>query len=645
MSGQDRPMTRGRLASFEPSRRTVLAAAAGFAVGGLGPLSVTRAIAQSAPAAVAAAPAGPSHGLSVFGDLKYPAGFTHFDWVNPDAPKGGRMVFMPPSWGYNQNVQTFNTLNSFVLKGDAPPRMELVFASLMTRALDEPDAVYGLAAESVEIDASGNVCRFVLRDGLTFHDGSPLTADDVAFSLTILKNEGHPQISETIREMLKAEADGPKAVVVTYSGRQTRQLQQFVAQLPIFSRAYYSGREFGASTLSPPLGSGPYKVGRLEAGRFIEYERVTDWWGRDLPASRGLGNFDVIRIPFYREMTVSFEALKTGEVTFREEFISRNWATGYDFPAARDGRVKRATLPDQRPAGAQGFFLNMRRPRFADVRVRQAIGLCFDFEWANKALFYGLYTRTQSFFQNSDMMAQGEPDAGELALLEPHRDRLPQAVFGPAVTAPVSDGSGQDRKLLRQAAGLMAEAGWTHAAGKLVDAGGRPFTIEFLDSDPSLSRVVQPFIRNLRLIGIEANERVVDPVQYQSRVRDYDFDATIRRFSLSATPGEEIRTMWGSKAGAQPGSNNLAGISDPVVDSLIETMISAPTRAEMTTAARALDRVLRAIVPWVPNWYRATYLVAYWDRFGFPAEPPRYGFPPELTWWSDPGKAGPGQGG
>ncbi|WP_334175726.1 extracellular solute-binding protein [Pseudoxanthobacter sp.] len=615
----------GAMAAFFGPRR-LLAAEAG------GGLPITPAALVPAGSMVeAVAPLSPRHGLSVFGDLRYPPDFPHFDWVNPNAPKGGRIVFMPPSWGYNQNVQTFNTLNAFVLKGDAPPRMELTFASLMTRSLDEPDAVYGLAAETVALD--GNRAVFALRDGLSFHDGSALTAGDVAFSLLTLKQAGHPLITEVLKEMVGAQAADPATVVVTFTGRQTRQLVQFVATLPIFSQAYYGSRDFGAATLQAPPGSGPYRVGRLEAGRFIEYERVAGWWGEELPAARGLYNFDTIRVPFFREMTVSFEALKKGDVTFREEFLSRNWVTGYDFPAARDGRVRRETFADDRPAGAQGLFLNMRRPPFADPRVREALGLAFDFEWSNKALFYGLYTRTQSYFQNSDMMAEGLPPAGELKLLEPFRDKVPPAVFGPAVTAPVSDGSGQDRTLLRQAARLLAAAGCVSRDGRLCDPQGRPFTLEFLESDPSLSRIYQPYIRNLKLLGIEATERVVDAVQYQSRLRSFDFDVTMRRFSLSATPGEEIRGLWSAAAARQDGSNNLSGIDNPAVDALVEAMVTAGSRADMTTAARALDRVLRALRPWVPAWYKPSYTVAFWDEFGYPPVP-RYDFPAEILWWS-----------
>lgn len=621
------------------SRRNVLVVGAGAAFAA----AVRPALAESAieaPTAHAPAmPAGEQHGLSVFGDLKYGPDFAHFAWVNPEAPKGGRIVFTPPNWAYNQNPQTFNTFNSFILKGDAPPRIETTFDSLMVRALDEPDAIYGLVARSVERSEDGNTFTFRLRPEARFHDGSPLTAEDVAFSLTILKEKGHPIISQTIREMASAEAAAPDTLVVTFSGRQSRQLVMVVASLPIFSKAYYTSHDFEASTLDPPLGSGPYRIGRFEPGRYIEYGRVPDWWGKDLPVSVGLNNFDVVRVEFYRDRQIAFEALKKGEVTYREEFTSRTWATEYNFPAVTDGRVRRETFPDHSVSGAQGFFMNLRREKFADVRTRAAIGLCFDFEWSNKTLFYGLYSRTESFFQNSEMMATGLPSPEELALLEPFRGKVPDAVFGEAWKAPVSDGSGQDRTLLRQANDLLVAAGWRREGNRLVDGNGRPFTLEFLDNDNSSSRIVQPFFRNLQRIGIEATERLVDPAQYQARTDDFDFDMTGLRFSLPETPGEELRQFFTSESAATKGSRNMAGIANPAVDSLVEAIIAAPTRAEMTIAARALDRVLRVEVPWVPNWYKASHTTAFWDLFGYPETQPRYGFPVEALWWWDAERA------
>lgn len=584
-------------------------------------------------------PTGWRHGLSAFGDIGYPPDFANFAWVDAAAPKGGRMVFAPPSWVFNQNPLTFNTLNSFVLKGDAPPRMELVFASLMVRALDEPDAVYGLAAENVEIAEGGALYRFRLRPGLTFHDGSPLTAADVAFSLTTLKDKGHPLIAQAIRAMASAEAEDERTVAVRFTEARTRQTPLVVAGLPIFSRAYHAENDFEAAGLTPPLGSGPYKVGRVDPGRFIEYERVADWWGTDLPTARGQFNFDVVRVEFYRDRQVGFEALKKGDVTFREEHVSRTWATEYDFPALKDGRVVRESLPDDEASGTQGWYFNLRRPIFADVRTRAAIGLCFDFAWTNKTLFYGLYTRTESFFQKSPMMASGLPQGEELALLEPWRGKVPDAVFGEPWTAPDSDGSGQDRANLRRASDLLAAAGWKRDGRRLVDAEGRQLAFEFLDNDPSFGRILQPYIRNLALVGIGARERVVDASQYEARLNGFDFDVTGRRFSISETPGEELRQSFSSEAANRDGSRNLSGIADPAVDALVEAVIAAPTRARLTTAARALDRVLRVLQPWVPNWYNSTHNVAYWDMFGHPPAPPRYGFPVETTWWFDEARA------
>jgi microcin C transport system substrate-binding protein len=637
---------RGDGTCLPATRRTVLTLAAGsvaaMALGGRRALAeepgaTTAPTAASANAA--AATAGERHGLSVFGDLKYAPDFPHFDWVNPQAPKGGRMVFTPPSWAFNQNPQTFNTFNSFVLRGDAPPRIETIFDTLMVRALDEPDAMYGLVARSAEVSPDGNAVIFRLRPEARFHDGSPLTAEDVAWSLTTLKEQGHPLIVLPLQEMTAAEATAPDTVVVSFSGRQSRQLPLIIAGLPIFSKAWYAGRDFTAGSLEPPLGSGAYRIGRFEPGRFIEYERVPDWWGKDLPVAIGQGNFDVLRLEFYRDRQIAFEALKKGDVTFREEHTSRTWMTGYDFPAVRDGRVKREEFPDRQPSGAQGFFLNLRRAKFADLRTREALGLAFDFEWSNANLFYGLYTRTQSFFENSEMKATGRPSPAELALLEPFRGEVPEAVFGEAWLAPVSDGSGQDRRLLRRASDLLKEAGWRRDGGQLVDAAGNPFVIEFLENDASSSRIVQPFIRNLKLLGIDATERIVDPVQYQARTDTFDFDVTGLRFSLSSTPGDELRQFFSSKSAGTDGSRNMAGIANPAVDALVEAVIAAPTRADMEVAARALDRVLRVLLPWVPNWYKASHTVAYWDLFGFPAEQPRYGFPVESTWWWDAERA------
>jgi len=601
-------------------------------------LSAAAAAASLLPASALAKP-GPRHGLSVFGDLKYPVNFSHFNYVNPNAPKGGRMVYTPSTWAFNQNPQTFNTLNTLILKGAAPPGLNGIFGSLMVRALDEADAMYGMIAETVEVSGDGNTYSFKLRRRARFHDGSPLTAQDVQFSLLTLKAKGHPEISQTIREMVDVKVIAADRVDVVFSGKQSRQLPMVVAGLPILSKAWYASRDFEKSSMEAPLGSGPLQVGKFDTGRYIEYERVKNWWAADLPVNRGFYNFDVLRIEFFRDRVVAFEAFKKGKLTFREDFFSKIWATEYNFPAILDGRVKKVEIADDRPAGAQGWFLNTRRKKFADPRTREAIGLAFDFEWSNKNLFYGLYQRTHSFFQNSQMMADGLPSPEELALLEPHRAGLPAAVFDAPWLAPKSDGSGRDRALLRRASKLLQQAGWKRQGSKLVDSAGVPLDIEFLTNSPSFERIIQPYIQNLKLLGITGTYRLVDPAQYQSRLETYDFDTVGRRYALSATPSEAIRRYWGSQSAKQPGNHNLAGITDPVVDALMEKLIHAESRQAMTVAARALDRVLRAGHYWVSNWYKPIHTVAVWDHFGWPEQKPRYGFPFASTWWIDPAKA------
>ncbi|QCI65089.1 extracellular solute-binding protein [Phreatobacter stygius] len=612
---------------FRPSRRTVLTLAAASAGAGL-----------LAPEVLADAERE-THGISSFGDLKYGPDFKHFDFVNPQAPKGGVFSHSPASWGFNQNPTTFNTMNTFVLRGDAPPQLDGIFASLMSGGGDEPDSLYGLVAERVRISADGQTYRFVLRDIAKFHDGTPITAADVAWSMMTLKEKGHPILRVILRDLAGAEAEGEKLVKLTFAQGRSRDLPLTVAGMPILSKAWHATRDFEASTMELPLGSSAYKVGRFEPGRFIEYERVKDWWGEKLPVAVGQNNFDVVRLEFFRDRDVSFEAFKSRTYTFREEFVSRTWATQYDFPAARDGRVMRKELRDETPSGAQGWFINTRREKFRDPRVREAIGLAFDFEWTNKNVMFDTYKRTHSFFQNSPMMAVGPPSAEELALLEPFRDKLPAEVFGEPYSPPVSDGSGQDRNLLRRATALLREAGFSLRDNKLTDPRGQPMTIEFVDFDNSLERHTQPFVANLRRLGIEANIRRVDSAQYQARLKDYDFDLTIRRYSLSLTPGESMRTFFGSASGREPGSNNLSGIADPVLDALIEKALVAKSRPELTMTCKAIDRVLRAGRYWVPNWYQGVHKIAYWDMFGFPETKPRYGRGAPGTWWFDPVKA------
>jgi len=587
-----------------------------------------------------------THGLSVYGDLKYPADFHHFDYANVNAPKGGLFSTIPTARLNNQSYYTFNSLNAFILKGEGACGMELTFATLMARAGDEPDAMYGQAAKSVQISPDKLTYRFTLRPEARFHDGSKLTAHDAAFSLTTLKEKGHPLVITQMRDLVKGEALDDATLVVIFAEKRARDVPLYVAVLPIFSKAYYATRPFDESTLDIPLGSGPYKVGRFEANRYIEYDRVKDWWGADLPSSRGHFNFDTVRFEFYRDRDVAFEGFTGKNYLYREEFTSRIWATRYDFPAVKDGRVKREVLPDESPAGAQGWFMNTRRKQFRDPRVREAVICAFDFEWTNKTIMYGAYARTISPFQNSDMVATGLPSPDELKLLEPFRGKVADEVFGEPFVPPVSDGSGQDRALLRKASQLLTDAGLVVKDGKRRLPDGDVFKIEFLLDEPSFQPHHAPFLKNLGTLGIEATLRLVDAVQYRARVEDFDFDMTTERPSISATPGDSMRPIFSSQAAATKGSYNLAGIADPVIDALIEKILAADTRAELTTACRAFDRVFRAGRYWVSHWYRSTHPLAYWDIFDHPKILPRYQIENYVTnvgerilWWYDAAKA------
>ena len=579
------------------------------------------------------------HGLSAFGDLQYPAGFPHFAYVNPDAPKGGVFSEAVSSRGYNGSFLTFDSLNAYILKGNGALGMDYNFASLMARSGDEPDAMYGLAAKTVRISDNSLTYRFTLREEAKFHDGTPITADDVVWSLTTLKEKGHPIITQLLRDFSGAEVINDRTLVAKFGAKRGRDVPLFVAGLPIFSKAFYAKNEFDQTTLTPPLGSGAYKVGRVEVGHFIEFDRVKDWWGENLPVAKGLNNFDTIRYEYYRDREVAFVGFTAKNYLFREEYTARTWATRYDFPAFKDGRVKRDTIPDDTPSGAQGWFMNMRREKFKDRRVREALINAFDFEWTNKNIMYGAYLRTHSVFQNSPMMAKGKPDAAELALLEPFRGKLPDEVFGEPYVPPVTDGSGQDRRPLRLGAQLLNEAGVLLKDGKRVLPNGQPIVIEFLSEEPSFNPHHLAYIKTLEALGLQATLRLVDPVQYRKRVDDFDFDITVERMSFSSTPGDSLRNYFSSQAAATKGSQNLAGISDPAVDALVDIIIAAKSRAELTTACKALDRVVRAGRYWVPQWYLASHRIAYWDVFARPERQPRYyrGIPD--TWWADKDKA------
>jgi microcin C transport system substrate-binding protein len=580
-----------------------------------------------------------THGISSFGDLKYPAGFSQLEYVNVNAPKGGLFSQIGPSRQYNQNFLTFNSLNSFILKGDGAQGMQMTFATLMQPASDEPDSMYGLAARGVRISADRLTYKYLLRPEARFHDGAKLTAQDVAFSFKLLKEKGHPIIGQLTRDFVGAEAEDEATVVLTFAPKRARDVPLFVAALPIFSRAYYAAHNFDETTLEVPLGSGGYKVGKFEPGRYIEYERVKDWWGADLPIMRGQNNFDTVRFEFYRDRDVGFEGFTAKNYLFREEFTARTWATRYDFPALKDGRVKTAVLPDDTPSGGQGWFMNTRREKFKNPKLREAFINAFDFEWTNKTIMYGAYKRTVSVFQNSNMMAEGKPSPAELELLEPFRGKVSDEVFGEPYLPPMSDGSGQDRNLLRKASQLLQQAGYPIKDGKRVDAKGELVTAEFLIDEPTFQPHHMPFIKNLAVLGIDATLRIVDPVQYRKRVDEFDFDITVERFNFSTTPGDSLRSYFTSQSARVNGTQNLAGIADPVVDALIEKILGADTRPALVAACRALDRVVRAGRYWIPHWYLAAHRIAYWDVFGFPPKKPGFSRGIPETWWYDAEKA------
>ncbi|RXF68772.1 extracellular solute-binding protein [Hansschlegelia zhihuaiae] len=580
------------------------------------------------------------HGLSAFGELKYPADFKHFDYVRPDAPKAGSFSQIAPTTSLNQSLTTFNTLNAYILKGDGAQGMGLTFDTLMARAQDEPDALYGLVAKSVAVSGDGLAYRFRLRPEARFHDGSKLTADDVKWSLETLKAKGHPLVSQAIRDLEAVEVEAPDVCILRLSPKRTRDLPLTLAALPIFSKAYYSKKSFDDATLEAPLGSGPYRVGRLAQGRLIEFDRVADYWAAALPVNVGQNNFERVRFEFFRDRDVGFEAFKARAYLFREEFTSRTWATGYDFPGVREGRVTRETLPDLTPSGGQGWFFNLRRKKFQDVRVRKALNLAFDFEWMNRNLMFDAYKRTSSVFQGApEMMATGAPQGAELALLEPFRGKVADEVFGEPSVPPVTDGSGQDRKLLREAIGLLRDAGYTVKDGRAVNSDGEALTIEFLEFDNGLNKHVSKFISTLKVLGVEATIRLVDPAQYQQRTNNFDFDVVSQRLSMSDTPGEGLRQVYSSESATIPGSQNISGIADPAVDALIEKIVAAKSRDELNLACRALDRVLRSIRSWVPAWHKGSHTLAYWDAFGHPAEKPRFARGAPEVWWWDEDKA------
>jgi microcin C transport system substrate-binding protein len=573
----------------------------------------------------APAVAEPSHGIAMHGELKYRPGFDHFDYVNPDAPKGGELRLADQG--------TFDNLNPYIVKGQAPDGVTLPFETLLAPSADEPFSMYGLIAESIDTPPDRSWATYVIRPEARWHDGKPITPEDVIFSLDILRTKGAPNYRFYYAGVDKAEKVGPRAVRFTFKPGDNRELPLIVGEMPILPKHYWQGRTFENTTLEPPLGSGPYKVGSFEPGRFIVYERVRDYWAKDLPVHKGQYNFDRVRYDFYRDSTVALEALKAGEYDFREENEAKKWATGYeDWPALKDGRAKKVRLDNQLPAGMQAYAYNLRRPLFADARVRRALAYAFDFEWTNANLFYGQYRRTESYFANSELAATGLPGGDELNVLEPLRAQLPPEVFTTPYHAPVTDPVQGTRPNLRIAMQLLEDAGWRVVDGRLVKD-GQPFRFEILLAQPTFERVTLPFVRNLARLGIEANVRTVDTTQYVNRVRGFDFDMIVMSWGESLSPGNEQAMYWTSAAADQPGSRNVVGIRNPAIDRLVDLVIGAPDRVQLVARTRALDRALLWNHYVIPQWYLGSNRLAYWDKFGMPATVPMKGFQ-LFAWWS-----------
>lgn len=578
-----------------------------------------------------------SHGESLVSDeLKYPPGFAHFEHSNPDAPKGGTMRLAA--------AQNFDSFNPYIVKGTPPLGIGLIYDTLMTRSLDEGSTMYGLLAEWIEHPADQAWAAFRLRDEARWHDGAPVTVEDVIFSLKTLQEKGAPHFGFYYANVVEARDMGDRVVRFDFDQTGNRELPHIMGQLPILPRHWWEGRDFAESSLERPLASGPYRVGDFEVARFVEYERVPDYWGADLGVYRGAWNFDRIRYEVFLDQSAAFDAFRAGQVDFREENSAINWAQKYDFPAVRDGRIRKEEITLEGPKSIQGFAMNLRREKFRDRRVRQALALAFDFEWANETVFFGQYAQPRSYFQyagESDLMPVAPPGPLELELLEPLRDQVPEEVFGEPFTPPETDGSGRNRRNLRRAAQLLAEAGWTVRDNVLVDAQGRPFTLEFLSASDQQGRIVLPYLANLEKLGIQGEFRVVDPPQFFQRVyqsEDFDFDMIIDGVANSESPGNEQREYWGSASAMRPGTRNLVGLQDPAVDTLIEAIIFAPDRERLAAASRALDRVLTWSYLHVMELYTPFERIAYWDRFDHPRPLSPLYVAERERWWFDVAK-------
>lgn len=582
-------------------------------------------------AAIAASQAEPQHAMTLYDEApKYSADFRHFDYTNPDAPKGGTLRM--------SGFGSFDSLNPYISRGTSADNLSLIYDTLTFHALDEPFTEYGLIAESMQKAEDGTWVRFHLRPEARFHDGEAITAADVVFTFNTLIEHGAPFYRAYYSDVKEVVADDAQTVTFHFHHGNNRELPLVLGQLPVLPKHYWEGRDFTKGSLDIPVGSGPYRIDQVRPGRSISFKRDPDYWAAGLPVQRGFNNFDRVIVDYFRDGSVTLEAFKAGQFDFNQEMAAKNWAIGYNSPALSDGRIIKEEIPNNNTQGMQGFVFNLRKPHFQDVRVRQAISLLFDFEWANSKLFHNAYTRTASYFDNSELAAQGEPDAAELALLEPLREQLPPAVFGPAYVPPKTDGSGNLRDQRREAYTLLQEAGWKIVDDQLVNAEGEPLNFEFLLVQPEFERVMLPFKRNLASLGITLTLRRVDVSQYINRLRSRDFDMVVSGFGQSNSPGNEQREYWHSSSADNSGSRNLMGLKDPAIDALVDGLVQADTRESLVTHTRALDRVLRAQHLMVPNWYTNVYRVAYWDKFAHPKVAPDYDIG-LFTWWVDPDKA------
>jgi microcin C transport system substrate-binding protein len=570
------------------------------------------------------------HAVAMYGEPKYGPDFEHFDYVNPDAPSGGEMR----RWA----LGSFNSLNPFILKGEPASIVGMTYDSLAVQSADEPFSMYGLIAGEIRVPEDRSSVTFVLREKARFHDGTPIEPHDVVWTFNTLMEKGHPAYRVYYGDVEQVEVTGPRSVTFRFGGSSNRELPLILGQLEVLPEHAFEDRAFDESTLEPMLGSGPYQVARVESGRFVELQRVEDYWADDLPVNRGRHNFDRLRVEYFRDTNAAMEAFKAGKYDVREEHVSKLWATGYDFPAVSKGLVRKERIPHEEPQGMQGFFMNSRRAVFADPQVRHALAYAFDYKWTNETLFYGAYTRTRSYFANSELAARGLPSEAELDLLEPYRDRLPEAVFTESYAPPSTAESGGLRQNLRTASRMLDEAGWVIQDGTRVnEATGEPLAFEIMISQPTMERVVNPFVESLRRLGIDARARVVDASQYQNRMEQFDYDMTTFRYPQSPSPGNELRDRFGSSAAQTPGSSNYLGVNNPVVDALIDKVLSSESREELVTRTRALDRVLLWSHYVIPHWHIPAYRLAYWDRFGRPETRPVYSVGLD-TWWRDPEK-------